>query len=258
MVLQPAIIQRTLGARSEWDAKAGMLFSAIPKTLIPVITILPGLIALALNPNLVGLKWTKPTLVDQNAAAHRTCRARFCFFYRRIDLERRFGGQFRGHLWTRDLYQALIVKKASSRHYLLVGRIMTASFIVIAIFIAPVMTRFPGLFVAGQAVLSIFQGPTFAITLLGIYWRRANRIGATCGLFGGVAIAVYLFAKMEISYFYYSWWSFVAGLLITLVVSALTRPESTEKLEGLVYGLVMSDAEIQKRLGHRAESGGEE
>lgn len=254
-----AIIQRTLGARSEWDAKAGMLFSAIPKTLIPVITILPGLIALALNPNLVGPEmdkaypWLIKTLLPTGLAG-----LVFASFIAALISSVDSVVNSAATLWTRDLYQALIVKNASSRHYLLVGRIMTASFIVIAIFIAPVMTRFPGLFVAGQAVLSIFQGPTFAITLLGIYWRRANRIGATCGLFGGVAIAVYLFAKMEISYFYYSWWSFVAGLLITLVVSALTRPESTEKLEGLVYGLVMSDAEIQKRLGDRAESGGEE
>jgi len=42
---------------------------------------------------------------------------------------------------------------------------------------------------------------------------------------------------------------------VTVVVSLLTRPEPTSKLEGLVYGLVMKDDEIQDMLSRRAEGG---
>ena len=35
-----AIIQRTLGARSDWDAKAGMMFAAFPKMFIPTTVFL--------------------------------------------------------------------------------------------------------------------------------------------------------------------------------------------------------------------------
>ena len=37
-----AMIQRTLGAKSEWDAKAGMMFAGFPKMFIPFLTIIPG------------------------------------------------------------------------------------------------------------------------------------------------------------------------------------------------------------------------
>jgi Na+/proline symporter len=106
-----------------------------------------------------------------------------------------------------------------------------------------------------QTLLSIFQGPTFAITLLGIYWKRATKWGGLFGLLGGVAISTTLFLKLHWSFLYIAWWSFVASLIITLLVSLFTRPEPVEKLEGLVYGLVMKDKGIQDMLSKRAEGG---
>jgi SSS family solute:Na+ symporter len=47
-----AIVQRTLGARSEWDAKAGMLFAGFLKVFIPLLVIMPGLAAVVLAPGL--------------------------------------------------------------------------------------------------------------------------------------------------------------------------------------------------------------
>ena len=43
--------------------------------------------------------------------------------------------------------------------------------------------------------------------------------------------------------------------MINIIVSLLTRPEPIEKLEGLVYGLVMKDKKIQDILSKRAEGG---
>jgi SSS family solute:Na+ symporter len=44
-----AILLRTLGARSEWDGRASMIFAALAKTFVPVLIILPGFVALALS-----------------------------------------------------------------------------------------------------------------------------------------------------------------------------------------------------------------
>ena len=43
--------------------------------------------------------------------------------------------------------------------------------------IAPVIGKFETIYVALQTILSFFQGPTLAILLLGILWRRATRWG---------------------------------------------------------------------------------
>ncbi len=251
-----AMIQRTLGARSEWDAKAGMLFASFPKMLIPIITVLPGIIALALNPNLTGpdmdkaYPWLIKTLLPTGLAG-----LVFAAFIAALISSVDSVLNSAATLWTRDLYQSYIVKNASPKHYLTVGRVVTGIFVIIAIFIAPVMTKFPGLFVAGATMLSLFQGPTLAITLLGIYWRRANRAGAMAGLIGGVAISTVLFIAYDTSFLYYSWWSFAGSMVLTAVVSRFTTPEPTQKLVGLVYGLIISDDDVQDSLSRHAEKG---
>jgi len=122
-----------------------------------------------------------------------------------------------------------------------------------AIAFAPVTKEFPGIYVAMQTLLSIFQGPTFAITLLGIYWKRANQWGGLSGLLGGVAISSSLFFITKSSFLYIAWWSFLGSILLTILVSLLTKPDPVEKLEGLVYGLVMKDKKLQNILKKRAE-----
>lgn len=249
-----AIIQRTLGARSEWDAKAGMLFAAFPKMFIPVLVVLPGLLALALNPHLVGPEMDKafPWLI-KNLLPHGLAGLVFAAFMAALISSVDSTLNSAAALWTRDIYQRFFVKKGSDRHYLKVGRILTFVLVIWAIIFAPVTKKFPGIYVAMQTLLSIFQGPTFAITLLGIYWKRANQWGGLFGLLGGVGISTSLFVATELSFLYIAWWSFTGAVLITIIVSLLTKPEPIEKLEGLVYGLVMREKGIQDVLRKRAE-----
>lgn len=254
-----AIIQRTLGARSEWDAKAGMLFAAFPKMFIPVLVVLPGLLALALNPNLVGpdmdraFPWLIRNLLPTGLAG-----LVFAAFMAALISSVDSTLNSAATLWTKDIYQRFFVKQASDAHYLKVGRLLTLVFVVWAILFAPVTKQFPGIYVAMQSLLSIFQGPTFGITLLGIYWRRATRWGGLYGLILGVATSSVLYFVMHWSFLYVAWWSFVSSVVVNVVVSLLTVPEPIEKLDGLVYGLVMQDEGIQRMLSRRAERSGQD
>ncbi|MDH4218498.1 MAG: sodium/solute symporter [Candidatus Aminicenantes bacterium] len=251
-----AIIQRTLGARSEWDAKAGMLFASFPKMMIPVLVVLPGLLALALNPGLVGPDMDKafPWLI-KNLLPAGLAGLVFAAFMAALISSVDSTLNSAATLWTRDIYQRFFKKDASDRHYLKVGRILTLVFVIWAIAFAPVTKEFPGIYVAMQTLLSIFQGPTFAITLLGIYWKRANQWGGLSGLLGGVTISSFLFFITKSSFLYIAWWSFLGSLFITIIVSLVTKPDPVEKLEGLVYGLVMKDKKLQDILKKRAEGG---
>ena len=252
-----AIIQRTLGARSEWDAKAGMMFAALPKMLIPILVVLPGLLALALNPGLIGADMDKafPWLIKSLLPAGLAGLV-FAAFMAALISSVDSTLNSAATLWTRDIYKRFFKKDGSDKHYLKVGRILTLVFVLWAVAFAPVTKAFPGIYVAMQTLLSIFQGPTFAITLLGIYWKRANQWGGLFGLLGGVAISSSMFFITKVSFLYIAWWSFMGSILITIVVSLLTEPDPIEKLEGLVYGLVMKDKDMQYILKKRA--GGEE
>ena len=146
-------------------------------------------------------------------------------------------------LWTKDIYEKFIRKDASDRHYLLVGRLATVVLLLLGVITSPVSRYFEGIYVAVQTFLSLFQGPVFSILLLGIFWRRTTQWGGLAGLVGGIAIAASLHVfkgsifTIADPFLYVSWWSFVAGILITTGVSMITQPHSDDHLQGLVYGL---------------------
>jgi SSS family solute:Na+ symporter len=237
-----AMIQRTLGARTEWDAKAGMIFAMIPKMCVPLITIIPGFIALSLNPSLTAenadkaLPWLIKNLLPTGLAG-----LVYAAFVAALVSAVDSILNSTSTLLVRDIYQRLLVRNASSEHYLKVGRISTFVFIILAIILAPLTKLFPGIFVAGSSVLSVFQGPTFAITLLGIYWKRATAWGGLFSLLGGVALSSVLFFILHWKFLDIAWISFLSTVIINIVVSLLTKEEPVEKLQGLVYGLVMKN-----------------
>ena len=56
-VLNQFIIQRILGSRSIWDARMAVVFAGYVKLLLPLITVLPGLILFALHPEYLLGDW---------------------------------------------------------------------------------------------------------------------------------------------------------------------------------------------------------
>jgi len=260
LVLSPAwwcanqsIIQRTLGARSEWDAKAGMLFAAFPKTMIPLLVILPGFFALVFaspaeisNPD-QALPWVIKNLLPPGLAG-----LVFVAFVAALHSSVDSTLNSASTLWTKDIYQRYFRKKASDSHYLLVGRILTALFVVFGVLFAPLTNKFPGIYVAMQNLLSFFQGPTLATLLLGILWWRSTGWGGLFGLTGGVAVAVVMFL-FKVNFLYVAWWSFVASVILNFVISLITSPEPPGKLRGLVYHYLEKDEEAQAILKERAE-----
>jgi len=97
--------------------------------------------------------------------------------------------------------------------------------------------------VAVQTYLSFFQGPTFSVLLLGIFWRRTTQWGGLSGLAGGLLVSLLLHMNasklftISDPFLYISWWSFVAGFIIAVVVSLFTAPHPNERLYGFVYRL---------------------
>ena len=143
----------------------------------------------------------------------------------------------------KDIYEPFFNKNADDKHYLKVGKLTTLALLVLGVISSPISGKFPGIYVAVQTFLSYFQGPLFAILLLGIFWKRTTQWGGLTGLIIGIIFAVYLnlfkagIFTIEDPYLYVSWWSFVVGFVITFVVSLFTAPHSDSHLEGLVYNV---------------------
>ena len=56
-VLNQFMIQRVLGAKDEYHARMGIVFAGWLKILMPVITVLPGLILFAMHPEILLQSW---------------------------------------------------------------------------------------------------------------------------------------------------------------------------------------------------------
>jgi SSS family solute:Na+ symporter len=140
-----------------------------------------------------------------------------------------------------DLYRPLAPGRTDA-HYLRVGQALVVVFLLAGIaFARMIQPVFGSVFEAFQTFMTFFQGPLLALLLLGMLTRRATSPGALTGMVLGVGTAVVLHSarfvlgpQHAVSYLWVAWWSFVAAIAGTVVVSLFTRPYDEERLRGLV------------------------
>jgi len=258
-----AVIQRVLGARSEWDAKASMLLAAFLKLLIPVLVLLPGLAALALYPELDDPDKAVPKLVREllpPGLAGLVFAAFFAALMSSVDSYLNSATTIIISDGYKPATRVLSGKDPDDRHCLLLTRVLTGVLIVAAGFLAPYIDQFETIYTAMQTLFSLFQGPTLAVLVLGVFWRRANAWGGFSGLLLGVIcsgslslVGESLFPS-EDPFLYVAFWSFVFSLIVTAIVSRLTPPPSKNQIRGLVFGEVVRDEETQTLLKERIQS----
>lgn len=260
-----AVLQRVLGARSEWDAKAGMLVAGGLKFIIPLLMFVPGFAARALAPDLNDPDKSVPHMVNllmPSGLKGLMFAAFFAALMSSVDSYLNSSVTvFLSDVYNK-VHERLFGRGLSDRVALHLGRILTAALLVGAVLCAPYLKegdRDKTIYEMIQTMLSMFQGPTLAILLLGIMWRRATGWGALAGLVSGVLLTGTLrivgdkvFPSAN-PFLFIAFWSFVFSMAVTIVVSLLTRPEPPEKLRGLVYGQVLDDPEAQQLLRDHVE-----
>ncbi|MEN8249040.1 MAG: sodium/solute symporter [Bacteroidota bacterium] len=237
-----SIVQRTLTAKNEWHAKASMIFAAGLKMLIPVLVLFPGLMAIVLHPGLEDGDKALPMMI-KSVLPPGLIGLMFSAFFAGLMSSVDSLLNSTATLFTKDIYEPYINNDADDKHYLKVGKITTLVLLLLGVLTSPVSSYFPGIYVAIQSILSYFQGPLFAILLVGIFWRRTTAMGGLAGMVIGMAFAAYLnifseqYFTIEDPFLYISWWSFVLGFVITVGVSLFTKPHDSDRLKGLIYSL---------------------
>ena len=255
----PTIVQRALGAQSEWDAKGGMLFAGLLKVFIPMMIIVPGLAAVVLEPGLKNGDQAVPSMI-RDLLPPGLKGLMFAALFAALMSSVSSYLNTATTIWTTDLYgkiRYLITGKTiPDKQVLAIGRVFTIIFMLVAAIFAPYLANQKTMYNFIQTSLSMFQGPVFAILLLGIMWHRTNRWGGLAGMLLGVVFTTILtltdgiFRSSE-PFLFVAWWSFVFSIVVTVVVSLLTPPEPEEKIRGLVFGQVLKDGEIQRVLRGR-------
>jgi solute:Na+ symporter, SSS family len=273
------VVQRVMAAKDLRSAKLGTVIGAFFKMLVPLIVILPGLLALAVLPfHLVPESQGGPGVHTYNEVLPLML-ARYCgpglLGLGVTALVAGFMSGMAGNVsafstvWTYDIYRPLIRANASDAHYVAMGRWCSLLGVFVSIGTAYIVMNFSSIIVYAQAVFVFFIVPMFGTVILGMLWKRTTPAAGFWGLLAGILVAfgLWLWVKLDPSALRYvafsehakdmaeniyrAMWSLLANVLVTVLLSFVTKPKPEAELRGLVYGMVELPAEGQFPLFKR-------
>ena len=265
------VVQRVLSANNLRAAKMAPIIGAAFKMAVPLIVIVPGLLALTVlkNPDgsimhLVGEDVAAATGQHSYNEVLPLMLIRYCgpglLGLGITALVAGFMSGMAGNVsafstvWTYDLYGAYMNKNAPDRHYVSMGRWSTIVGMLLSVGTAYLVAHAASIMDYVQALFSFFIAPLFGTVVLGMLWKRATRAGGFWGLLSGTiaSIAMWIWvqrdggalqyialssdAKPMAENLYRALWSFLICVVVTYVVSMMTKPTPVAQLAGLVYG----------------------
>jgi SSS family solute:Na+ symporter len=247
------VIQRALAAKDLSAAQRTPLIAAFPKIFFPAITIVPGMLALALIPQ---LGHSQDPQYSYNMAMPLMLAKYYPSGMLGLGLTAMLASFMSGMagnitafntVWTYDIYQNYLARNKSDQHYLWMGRMATAGGIVISIGTAYWVMNAPSIMDYMQMIFSFFNAPLFATFLLGMFWKKTTPWAAFWGLVAGTVGAVVHYFLTENHTFVYPsmmaanfWRSTIAWSIcfaITVILSFFTKAKPESELHGLVYGV---------------------
>ncbi|XP_014663590.1 PREDICTED: sodium/glucose cotransporter 4-like [Priapulus caudatus] len=273
------IVQRVLAAKNLSHAKAGCIFAGYLKILPLFLLVFPGMIARIIFPDDVGC--SDPDYCEELCGSRSSCSniayprlvlhlmpnaARGLMMAVMMSalmssLTSIFNSSstiFTVDVWTR------MRKNASEMEQLIVGRLFVIVLVVVGILWIPVIQASKGsqLFVYIQSITSYLAPPVCAVYVLAIFWKRTNEPGAFWGLMAGLVVGLIRFAWefsytspdcgapdlrpaiiTKMHYLHFGILLFGISVIVTVIVSLLTKPIPEEHLYRLTFWSRKSEKE---------------
>ena len=280
------IVQRTLGAPNEREARRGTIFAAFLKLLPVFIFIVPGMIALALARS--GRVPALGALVDgAGNVVPSTAQASFPLLVQHVmpsglrgvvvagllaALMSSLAGAFNASstLFTFDFYRKLR-PDASQARLVWVGRAATAAMVIIALVWIPVIQGARGLYEYLQGIQAYLAPPIAAVFFFGVFMKRLTAAGCLAALLTGFALGMFrlvvdtpvtlgmlgyqdgytpgswLWIVNNMYFQYYGLLIFVVSVAVLVVVSYATPAPNERQIAGLTYATVTADQRRESR-----------
>ena len=223
--MHQSIIQRALGAKSLKEAQKGLLFTGVLKLLVPIVVILPGIIAFYYfgdqyydNGDII-----YPLLIKKVLPFWLTG-----FFVAVVigAVLSTFNSALNSAatIFSLGIYKRYVNKESSERKLVSVGKITSAILAVFAIGIAPYVANAPeGLYQLLQQLNGIFFIPIASVILAGFFFPKVSAIGAKAGLFFGLSFYVICNFVLEVNLHFVHLWGieFVLNIIVMHLVSMI-------------------------------------
>ena len=189
------VIQRTLAAKSLKEGQRGVIFAAALKLLVPIIVVVPGMIAFAMFKtdmfgahdaftmasghidNDMAYPWLIKSFIPvglKGLVLAALCAAIVSSLASMVNST--------STIFTMDVYKPLINKKANNRTLIKVGRIASSASLLIACLVAPLLGNIGQAFQYIQEYTGIVTPGIFAVFFLGLFWKKTTNNAAIWGV----------------------------------------------------------------------------
>lgn len=203
------IIQRTLAAKSLKESQKGIVFAAFLKLIIPIIVVLPGIIAYVMNMDpaigKVTLESVDPTFVNNGSFVNDNAAPWLISKFVPTGLKGLVLAALAAAIvsslasmvnststiFTMDIYKPIINKEASQKQMVTVGRLSGAIALVIAIIIAPALGNLGQVFQYIQEYTGVVSPGILAVFVMGLFYKQATNRAAIWGVLLSIPIAMF-------------------------------------------------------------------
>lgn len=221
------IIQRALAAKSLKEAQRGIAFAAFLKLIVPLIVVIPGIIAFVMYTQDIegakgafsageGINYDKayPWLIGKfvpNGLKGLVVAALSAAIVSSLASMLNSTST----IFTMDVYKPYINKNAKDKQLVTVGRITVIVALVIATSIANKMGSIPQMFQYIQEYTGVVSPGILAVFLMGLFWKKTNVKAAIIGVIASIPVAFALkFLPIDMPFLD----QMLYTLLITIVV----------------------------------------
>ncbi len=252
------IIQRTLAAKNIKEAQKGIALAAFLKLIIPIIVVLPGIIAYVMNigpDGLVTAQSVDPSFIGKGGkiindnAAPWLIKTFIPTGLKGLVLAALAAAivsslasilNSTATIFTMDIYKPYINKNASEGRLVNVGRSTAAVGLVIAVLIAPQLKNLGQVFQYIQEYTGVVSPGILAVFMLGLFWKKTTNKAAIIGVVLSIPIALYFKVApngwfesilfLNLPFLDQMLWTWILSMIIMVIVSYLeTKGKDNEK-----------------------------
>ncbi|MEJ8763305.1 sodium/sugar symporter [Phocaeicola sp. HCN-40430] len=191
------IIQRALAGKSLAEAQLGLVFAGFLKLILPIIVVVPGIVAFALNAPIDKPDQAYPWLMH-NFIPSGVRGIAFAALVAAVVSSLASMVNSITTIFTMDIYKEYLVKQktVSEKKLVAIGRVFGVISLVIAVVIAPMLGNLEQAFQFIQEFTGFISPGALAIFIMGFFWKRAESRGALAA-----AIGTFIFSLTMLCFF---------------------------------------------------------
>jgi len=192
------IIQKALGSKSLREAQRGMVFAGFLKLILPIVVVIPGIVAFVLHADIAkpdeAYPWLLSTFIPSGIKG-----LVFAALIAAIVSSLSAIINSTSTIFTMDIYKVFIKKDATEKEMVRMGRISGIAAMLIAASFAPLLGTIDQAFQFIQEYTGMISPGIVAIFILGMFWKKTTSNAAFTGVILSIPISValkFIFTEM--------------------------------------------------------------